>query len=216
MEEHMSVELMLESTEPSLLIIEERKSKDVVVGVPHHAPAGISTLPCSEHPDADENAGFLGRYIAEKLKCCSIIACNYTVDVNKFFRTDYTMQIASWNPKVLIEIHGHSGEKANSNIEISSGSSHNDRFSKDLADKLASSFSTVEELNALSVCGEYSKLHFKASDTVTISDGRWVPYHIELPPVLRKPPNNVSGKPPDIGYQFCDFLIKALHEIYGN
>jgi len=215
----MSAELMLESTEPSLLIIEERKHNDVVVGVPHHAPAGILTLRCSKHPDADENAGFLGRYIAEKLKCCSIIACNYTVDVNKFFRTDYTMQIASWNPKVLIEIHGHSGGKANSDIEISSGSSDNDRFSKDLADKLASSFSTVEELNALSVCGEYSKLRFKARGAVTISDGRWVSYHIELPPVLRKPPNNVSGKPPDIGYQFCNFLIKAikaLHEICGN
>ena len=212
----MSAELMLETTEPSLLVIEERKRKGIVVGVPHHAPAGKLTLPCSEHPDADENAGFLGRYIAEKLKCCSIIACNYTVDVNKFFRTDYTMQIASWNPKVLIEIHGHAGKKANSDIEISSGSSHNDRFSKVLADKLVSSFSTVQELKGLSVCGEFSKLRFKASDTVTISDGRWVSYHIELPPVLRKPPNNVSGKPPDIGYQFCEFLIKALHEIHGH
>lgn len=212
----MSAELMLESTEPSLLIIEERKRKDIVVGVPHHAPAGIPTLPCSEHSDADENAGFLGRYIAEKLECCSIIACNYTVDVNKFFRTDYTMQIASWNPKVLIEIHGHGGKKANSDVEISSGSSYNDEFSKDLAEKLKSSFSTVNELKTLSVCGEYLKLKFKARKAVTISDGRWVPYHIELPPVLRKPPNNVRGKPPDIGYQFCDFLKIALLEIYGN
>lgn len=214
----MSAELMLESTEPSLLIIEERKRKDIVVGVPHHAPAGISKLPCSEHPDADENAGFLGRYIAEKIECCSIIACNYPVDVNKFFRTDYTMQIASWNPKVLIEIHGHGGKgkNAKNDIEISSGNSTNDNFSKGLSDKLQSSFSAVQGLKDLSICGEYSKLYFKASDTVTISDGRWVSYHIELPPVLRKPLKNESGKPPDIGYQFCNFLVDALRQIYGN
>ena len=126
----MSAELMLESTEPSLLIIEERRRKDIVVGVPHHAPAGIPKLPCPDHPDSDENAGFLGRYIAERLKCCSIIACNYPVDVNKFFRTDYTMQIASWNPKVLIEIHGHGGKNAKSDIEISSGSSSQRQFFK--------------------------------------------------------------------------------------
>ena len=126
------------------------------------------------------------------------------------------MQIASWNPKVLIEIHGHGGTNAKSDIEISSGSSHNDRFSKCIADKLKSSFSTVQELDALSVCGEYSKLNFKASDTVTISDGRWVSYHIELPAILRKPPKNGSGKPPDIGYQFCDFLVDELLKIYGN
>ena len=139
----MSAELMLESTEPSLLIIEERKRKDIIVGVPHHAPAGISKLPCPEHPDADENAGFIGRYVAEKLNCCSLIACNYTTDVNKFFRTDYTMQIARWNPKVLIEIHGHGAVKAKTDIEISSGSSSNDKFSKELAEKLATLFATV-------------------------------------------------------------------------
>jgi hypothetical protein len=71
----MSAELMLESTSTSILIIEERKFKDIIIGVPHHAPAGIDKLPCLEHEESDENAGFLGRYIAEKLNCCSIIAC---------------------------------------------------------------------------------------------------------------------------------------------
>ncbi len=210
----MNTELMLESTETSLLIIDERKRKDIVVGVPHHAPAGKSTLPCSEHPIADENAGFIGRYIAEKLNCCCIIACNYTTDVNKFFRTDYTMQIARWNPKVLIEIHGHGETKAKHNIEISSGSSNNDKFSKKLADKLAASFSINPELKDITVCGEYNKIYFKASTAVTISDGRWIAYHIELPPILRKPSNGTSGKPPEIGYKFCKLLIEAMHEIY--
>lgn len=211
----MSAELMLEATEPALLIIEERARKDIVVGVPHHAPAGIPFLPCPDHKDADENAGFLGRFLSEKLNCCSIIACNYKIDVNKFFRSDYSMQIAGWNPKVLVEIHGHAGT-AKSDIEISSGSSKNDKFSKLLAEKLLTFLSTVQALKGLSVCGEYSKLKFTATKSVTISDGRWVPYHIELPPLLRKPRNNATGKPPDIGYQFCGLLVKALLEIHDK
>ena len=211
----MSAELMLESTKTSMLIIEERKRKDIVVGVPHHAPSGISTLPCDEHPNADENAGFIGRNIAERLDCCSIIACNYPIDVNKFFRTDYTMQIARWNPRVLVEIHGHGASKARSDVEISSGSSHNDKFSKVLADKLITLFSTLPDLKEITVCGEYDKIYFKASTAVTISDGRWVSYHIELPPTLRKAENGANGKPPEVGYKFCELLTKAVHEIHG-
>jgi hypothetical protein len=56
----MDVIKMLESTEQSLLITEKRDRSDIVVGVPHHAPAGTPTLPCPEHRDSDENAGFIG------------------------------------------------------------------------------------------------------------------------------------------------------------
>ena len=99
----MNAESMLQSKD-TYLITEERPSKDIVVGVPHHAPAGTPNLPCPEHIDSDENAGFLGRYLAETLGCCSIIACNSTIDVNKSSRSAYAVQIAQWNPKVLIEI----------------------------------------------------------------------------------------------------------------
>ena len=210
----MRAEHMLKFTEPSILIIEERSCKDIVVGVPHHAPAGKATLPCPEHKDSDENAGFLGRYLAEKLRCCSIIACNYTVDVNKFFRTDYTMQISRWNPKVLIELHGHGGAKAKSDIEISSGGSDNDRFSSVLAEKLLSAFSSRKNLKDLSVCAEYKKLYYKASDAITVSDGRWVAYHIELPPKLRIAPGEARGKPPKMGYEFCKVLAKLIQDIH--
>ena len=102
----MSAELMLECSTVSALIIEERKYSDIVIGVPHHAPMGIDKLKAKKKngklKEADENAGFLGRYIAEKLDCHSIIACNYTFDVNKYFRSDYTMQIAQWNPTYLV------------------------------------------------------------------------------------------------------------------
>jgi len=207
----MRAELMLESTETSMLIVEERKRRDIVVGVPHHAPAGTSTLPCTEHPEADENAGFLGRYLAEKIDCCSVIACNYTIDANKSAQTDYTMRIIEWSPRILIEIHGHGNKKARSDIEISSGGIDNDRFSMELASRLRKSISTHPELKSISICGEYEKIYYTAKSAVTISDRRWLSYHIELPPDLRKPDDDRNGKPPEIGYQFCRYLAQALN-----
>jgi hypothetical protein len=212
----VSAELILETAETSVLIIEVRPRSDIVIGVPHHAPAGQVTLPCCQHRDADENAGFLGRYLAEKLGCCSVIACNYTVDVNKCLRTDYSMQIAAWNPEQLVEIHGHGGTKAFSNIEISSGCAHKDEYSKHLAEKVRTAFESDPDLRTLTVCGEYDKLCFKAKQAVTISDTRWLSYHIELPPQLRKPPGATYGKPPEIAYRFCDILAQALLELHGT
>jgi hypothetical protein len=217
----MSAELMLEATNVSLLIIEKRTHKDIVVGVPHHAPAGTLTLPCCEHPNADENVGFLGRYLAETLGCYNVIACNYTFDVNKYFRSDYSMQIAAWGPKVLVEIHGHAVKKKTPDnlIEISSGSRANDRFSKVLADKLQLEINSNDNLKSLTlnVKGEYDNLQLPASESVTISDGRWVPYHIELPPCLRIPTKEPkTGKPPEEGYLFCDILARTLTEIHRN
>ena len=78
----MDVLKKLESTERSLLIAEKRKRSDLVIGVPHHAPAGTPTLPCPEHSDSDENTGIIGRHLAERLDCCSIIACNSTIAVS--------------------------------------------------------------------------------------------------------------------------------------
>jgi hypothetical protein len=210
----MSVDLILESTKLSTFLIEERSNKDIVIGAPHHAPAGQLTLPCPEHYDSDENVGFLARYLAEELDCCNIIACNYTIDVNKSSISDYTTQIVSWSPKVLVEIHGHGGIKAKSDIEISSGNSENDRFSKTLSNKLAKEFALIKNLKHISICGEYEKLYFKASGTKTIGDARWIAYHIELPPELRKTSDGAKEKPPKGGYEFCDALAKALQEIH--
>ena len=125
--------MTLESTEHSLLIIEERARSDIIVGVPHHAPAGVPFLPCPEHSDSDENTGFIGRYLAERLDCCSVIACNATVDPNKHLHSDYTMQIASWSPSVLIEIHGHGKVRSPYDVEISCGSAKFSTHSEALA-----------------------------------------------------------------------------------
>jgi hypothetical protein len=210
----MDAEALLELGSPSLLVIEERTRREIVVGVPHHAPAGKAGLPCLEHQESDENAGYLGRYLAEKLRCCSVIACNYTIDSNKYFRSDYSMQIASWNPKALIEIHGHNGRKAKHDIEISSGGSGSERHAGRLADALTAAFQATDELRNVTVCGEYDGLYYKASDAVTLSDGRWIGYHIELPPRLRKIMEGMDGKPPEIGYRFCDLLADAVQTIH--
>jgi hypothetical protein len=201
---------MLEAADTSLLIIEERVNDDIVIGVPHHAPAGNGRLPCDRV--SDENAGFLGRYIAEKLDCCSIIACNYEMDVNKSLESDYSLQIIKWRPKTLVEIHGY-GRNAHFNIEISSGASDNDIYSKQLADELSDRLSEVPQLMGMSVCGEYDKIYFQASRSATITDDRWIAFHIELPMTIRIPEDDLTGKPPRLGYQFCDCLVDALNEM---
>jgi len=104
------------------LIIEERENTNVVIGVPHHAPAGVSELPCSSHTTSDENTGYLGKYIADKLDCCYIIACNYSIDVNKCLGTDYSIKLLKWAPKLFVEIHGHHRKRTRNDVEISCGS----------------------------------------------------------------------------------------------
>lgn len=212
----MNVELMLKATEPSLLIIEQRRRKDIVIGVPHHAPGGNANLPCPEHTDADENAGFLGRYVAEKLGCCSIIACNYTLDVNKSLHSDYATQIKRWNPSVLVEVHGHGAARARSDVEISSGSSAKNTSSTALANKLTSLLANSEDLKRLSICGDYGGIYFKASSSVTITSRDWLAYHIELPPKLRKATVDGITVVPKVAHEFCDALVVALEEMHGK
>ena len=129
----MDVNQILESTDPSHLIVETRKRADIVVGVPHHAPAGTPYLPCAEHSDSDENTGFVGRYLADRLDCCSIIACNTTIDANKHLHSDYTIRIAKWRPRVLVEIHGHGKVRSKFDVEISCGSAAHTTDSEALA-----------------------------------------------------------------------------------
>jgi hypothetical protein len=208
----MDEDAILEGSTTSVLLIEERPEKRIVIGVPHHAPAGTADLPCPEHTDADENAGFIGRYIAKALDCCSIIACNYVIDANKSVTTDYATQVARWKPKCLVEIHGHGGKVAKHDVEISSGASANDKYSERLANKLVALFKQIPELKEVSVCGTFSNLYFKASSSVTITDNRWIAYHIELPPKLRK--RGKAGRPPTVGYAFCNALVSALRDIH--
>ena len=206
---------MLESTRPSLLIVEERPRTDLVIGVPHHAPAGTPRLPCSEHGDSDENAGYIGRRLAEKIGCNSVIACNATVDPNKHLHTAYTKQIVAWRPRILIEIHGHGKVRSNYDVEISCGSSELTSHSEALADAINQRLASDGDIGDVSVCGRFSDIYFRATKTLTITDPRWFAYHIELSSRLRKPESGRRGKPTRLAYQFCDLLAAAIREKHG-
>jgi hypothetical protein len=206
---------LLDVTYPSMLIIEKRESNKIVVGVPHHAPAGTTKLPCREHEESDENTGHLGHYLAERLRCSSVIACNYTFDVNKCLRTDYSMQIAKWSPATLVEIHAHSGKgKQHPNdVEISCGSESRNKFSIALATKLKKALCESLEPDDLSINGNFRAIpkHLRATRTLTITNDRWLAYHLELAPKLRIPETRI-GRPPGIGFRFCDRLAEVLGE----
>jgi hypothetical protein len=90
------MEIILSNKTASILLIEERERKDIIICAPHHSVGGIKSLPCPEHPDSDENSGLIARQIAEYLNLSSIIACNYRIDPNKNLRTDYSIQMSVW------------------------------------------------------------------------------------------------------------------------
>ena len=140
------MENFLECKDRSLLVIEERATSDIVVGVPHHAPLGVGVLPCPEHPNADENTGFLGYYTAQLLDCHFIAACNYFIDSNKSKESDYYRKLLDWSPLILVELHGHGQGNARYDIEISCGSRKRTDWSIRLADSLKSKFEAEHTL----------------------------------------------------------------------
>jgi hypothetical protein len=203
-------ESMLTRNETTLLV-ENRRNNKIVIGAPHHAPGGIVTLPCEEHRDSDENTGIIARRVAEKLNVCSIIACNYQVDANKSLGTDYSIQIIKWEPKYLIEIHGHGGKSTNPKncIEISAGSIGKNGLSIKFACNLKKKFEANPNFESIPVKGDFNEIHFKAENTATITSGNWEALHIELPPNLRK---NGNDLPSNIN-EFIDILSETISEI---
>lgn len=182
----MFVEMLLDDPNNSHLTFISGALADIVIGVPHHAPLGISQLPCKEHPDADENAGFLGYYVSRLLNCHSIIACNYFIDSNKDKNSDYCRKILSLKPKILVEIHGHGGNSAEFDIEKSSGSQEKDFWSQEMAGRLQTGFSRVPLLQSYTLSGDFTKIYFKAKNSFTITTHEWVSFHIELPRSIRQ------------------------------
>jgi hypothetical protein len=210
-----NINTLLTCAAKSILIIEERENKKIVICAPHHAPAGKPTLPCPEHPDSDENTGSIARDIAIALNCRSIIACNYMIDPNKSLCTDYSVQIVKWQPDYLIEIHGHGAktEKADGKtIEISSGK-HNSELSEKFAVLLNLELSKHSSIKDFTCRGTYQNLLFKASGTATINDLRWKSFHIEIPPALR-----ITNNADDIkkNTDFILALIEAIKSMCNN
>jgi hypothetical protein len=198
----MHIETILDDPTTSMLIIVPGKNADIVIGVPHHAPSGVSELPCEQHRDADENAGLLGYYLSRLLDCKCVIACNYILDSNKDKSTDYFKIIHYSKPKLLIEIHGHGGVSANYDIEISSGSKKRNTWSTELADNLRRNIARISGLENYTVSGDYDKIYFKASKSITIVEEAWISFHIELPKSIREFRSRYT--------LFCETLAESL------
>lgn len=198
----------------SLLIVDFQKASRVTVGVPHHTPAGKSFMPTPRKRPGDENAGFIGRVLADELGASFVCACNYFLDPNKSLETDYSRAIIRSNPRVLIEIHGHGQYNTENDIEISCGSRKEEVFAVQLMEKLQEKLGQEDiplALQELKIEARFDKIYFQATQAATIKKSPWRAYHIELPQLLRVS----SGDPgvPTVGEVFAGILGKAFREI---
>lgn len=204
----MNMEQILQIKNRSVLLIEERSNKDIVVGAPHHAPLGLKSLPCPDHIDSDENTGLLGYYLSQLLDCPLIIACNYFIDSNKDENTDYFKKLVEISPRFLVELHGHGGNKANFDIEISSGNPQKSNWASDLARKLKVKMDQVPYLAPFTISGDFQEIYFKASRSKSIVDNQWIAFHIEIPFSIRRERS--------LYIPFCKILAECLTWIQDN
>jgi len=188
-----------------LLLTDIVSGSKIVVGVPHHAPRGITRMLCDRN--ADENAGYLGSYLSQELNCSCIIASRYFFDPNKEEGSDYFRFIEKLDPDLVIEIHGHDSRKAVYDIEISSGPD-DPEYAQEFAEKLLEKTSVVDQLADLTLSGDYQKIYFTAQYSKTVTDIRWNTLHIELPRTIRIDPD--SSFPPQIGFALMEIITRII------
>jgi hypothetical protein len=116
---------------------------------------------------------------------------------NKHLGSDYSMQIATWHPRVLIEIHGHGKVRTPYDVEISCGSAEFTSYSEDLAAAFNRKLAADATFADVSVCGLFSERYLRSTKTLTITDASWLAYHIELSSRLRKSDSRLVGRPTD-------------------
>ncbi len=200
-----SIETMLNEPCSSFLFYQPGNNNQLLVAAPHHAPLGVSQLPCEAHPTSDENTGWIAYHLSQRLDCGCLIATNYFIDPNKYKTSDYFKRIETLQPKILIEIHGHGSGSANFDIEISSGSRDKSELAEHLADHLRIAFSENDDLKNYTISGDFEKIHFRATKSLTINTYQWTAFHIELPQRIREDEHQYL--------QLCDFLKEAIFKI---
>ena len=204
----MTIETLLNDPVNSYLIFIPVRNTDVMIGVPHHAPLGVQNLPCESHPTSDENTGFIGFRLAQLLDCPCVIAGNYFIDPNKYKSSDYFKKIEAITPKFLIEIHGHAGQSAHFDIEISSGSQDKSILSEKFAGQLSSAFSGHPSLCNYTISGDFDQIHFRATKSLTINTDQWTAFHIELPQKLREDQHQYN--------LLCESLEKIVRDLLNS
>ncbi len=203
----MSIEELLIDPKSSYLIYRPGNDKRLLIAAPHHSPIGIDNLPNETHPTADENTGWIAFQLSKIFECGCLIAGNYFLDPNKHKTSDYYKKIEQYRPDILIEIHGHGSVSANYDIEISSGSRDKSVLSEKFANQLAQSFADYPVMRNYTISGDFERIHFRATKTLTINTDEWTAYHIELPQSLRQDEDQVMI--------FCDALSKIIPPLLG-
>lgn len=177
-------------------------NEQILIAAPHHAPLGVQHLPCETHPSSDENTGWIAYHLSQMLDSGCLIAGNYFIDPNKYKTSDYFKRIESLQPKILIEIHGHGSGSANFDIEISSGSRDKTFLSQRLANLLQQGLAIRENLKTYTISGDFEKIHFRATKSLTINTDQWTAFHIELPQKLREDEQQYLS--------FCEVFEEAI------
>lgn len=205
--ENLVFDYLLKNNKYQINIAEFNENSKILISGPHHASKLNKYLKHNtQHITSDENIGYLVKYLANKLQSSFYLCNNFVFDVNKY-DSDYIKYIALVNPNILIEIHGHSGEHSRNDIEISCGNRDNNIYSYALAKFLENKFNDNTFYN-LKVEGDYNKIHYKASKTISINTTNYIAFHIELSYKMRRA--WFLNKPPKKGYLFCDYLIEGL------
>lgn len=194
------------------------KDSKITIGVPHHTPGGTAQMPCSEHKYGDENAGYIGQYISEKIGASFVCACNYFLDANKSLNTDYSVAIIKSNPTYLIEVHGHDRRHTDNDIEISCGNRKREKYALKLKlqiESIIKEWSSVDPkwslLKKIKIGAKFENIYFKATASATIQNINWIPLHIELSSILRK--DAKTYKVTNEGILFQDILCEAIKRI---
>lgn len=215
----MQLNKLLNESGISYFLVQSGEQTNLVVSAIHHAPAGIPNLPCERHKVSDESVGYLALKIARSLKSSLIIASNYFLDINKpdpnvkdrKENTDYMTWLSHNRPRILVEIHGHSGKYARADVEISSGK-HRQALSVNFAQKLKKYIKRHHFKRNYSISGDYDAIYYKASEAVTINTDDWLAFHIELCPELRKDNKEVNKIAKCISSTLKEILAEENHE----
>ena len=194
------------------------KTSKITIGVPHHTPGGSAHMPCSEHMYGDENAGYIGHYVSEKIGASFVCACNYFLDPNKALTTDYVAAIIKSNPIYLIEIHGHDKRHTHNDIEISCGNKQRETYALNLKlqiESIIKQWSSLDPkwslLKKIKIGAKFDSIYFKATASATIQSTNWIPLHIELSSILRE--DSQTYQVSNEGILFQDVLCEAIKRL---
>ncbi len=184
----------------------------VVVGAPHHAPAGVRRLKCDRR--SDQNTGLLAWRVAELARVPIVIVTNADADPNKSLDSEYSKAVASYGPRVLLEIHGHRSKKARFDVEVSAGCADRSEHLTNFVAAFTRGMTSDPELKDLSVSGDFERIHFKATDTVTMRSPIWLGLHAEFPLSVRKQRGHPSL--PQMGERLATYIAAALIDLIAE